>query len=43
MAKKTGFRKVIGRTDYVVKAALNKLPDPPYKELVTYLDFTGKR
>jgi len=43
MAKKTGFQKVIGRTDYVVVARMNKLPNPPYKELVTVLDFTAKR
>ncbi len=43
MAKKTGFNKVIGRKDYVVKAAINKIPRMPFKELVTYLDFTSKR
>lgn len=43
MAKKTGFMRVIGRTDYVVVARMNRLPNPPYKEILTVLDFTFKR
>lgn len=42
MAKKTGFNKVIARTDYIVREALNKTTKPPFKEVVTYLDFTSK-
>lgn len=41
MAKKTGFDKVIGRRDYVVREALNKIKVVPFKEMVTYLDFTS--
>lgn len=43
MAKKTGFFKVLGRRDFIVKEALNRLKEPPYKEVVTYLDFTQGR
>jgi len=42
MAKKTKMMKVLGRTDFIVKAAINKLPNAPFKEMVTYLDFTSK-
>jgi hypothetical protein len=42
MAKKTGFNKVLGRQDYVVKMAINKLSKAPFKEVVTYLDFSSK-
>ncbi len=43
MSKKTGFQKVLGRTDYVVVARVNKLTQAPFKEVVTVLDFTQKR
>lgn len=42
MSKKTKFDKVIGRTDYVVRRAINRKKLPPYKEEVTYLDFTSR-
>lgn len=43
MAKKTGFAKVIGRSDYVIRVAVNITQGPPFKELVTYLDFSSKK
>ena len=42
MAKKTGFMKVIGRTDYRVIHCINKLKTAPFKEVVAVMDFTYK-
>lgn len=40
MSKKTGFQKVVGR-NAIVREVINRLTLPPFKEVVTYLDFTS--
>lgn len=42
MAKKTGFEKVLARTGYVVIERVNRIKTPPFKEVVTILDFTKR-
>lgn len=36
------MKKVLGRKAYSVKYMINKLKMPPYKEVITVRDFTGK-
>lgn len=46
MAKKTGFDKVLGRHDYIVKEMRIYKKDKQgksYTEVLTFLDFTSKR
>jgi len=40
MAKRTGFLKTLGRKDYVVVPRINRLPQSPWKETITVLDFS---
>ena len=42
MSAKTGFMKVLGRTDFVVRAAIDRdFSDGRMRAAVTYLDFTS--
>jgi len=40
--QKTGFSKVLGRQDYVVKNVINRLDKAPFKELLTVYDFRSQ-
>jgi hypothetical protein len=37
------MKKVLGRKHYAVSYLINRLPYPPFKEIITVRDFTTKK